>query len=123
MTVLLVTGSRTFCEATPDKSREDYMDERRALGFALDWIKPTKIIHGGAKGADRWAGIWADKRGVECHVEYATGEWPAAGPRRNQRMVDMGPDMGCAFPGGVGTVDCTRRMERAGIPIHRVEIK
>lgn len=121
--ILLITGGRTFCEAIPDKSREQFMAERVALGFALDFISPTRIIHGGAKGADRWAGIWADKRGVPCHVEPATGPWPAAGPLRNQRMVDMKPDMGCAFPGDRGTADCVARMEKAGIPVHKVEIK
>lgn len=107
MTILLVTGSRTFCEATPEKTRDEYMAERVALGFALDWIRPTKIIHGGAKGADRWAKIWADKRGVPCHIESA--DWSKGrgeGPARNQRMVDMRPDMGCAFPSsGPGTAD------------------
>ncbi len=121
--ILLVTGGRTFCEAIDGKSREEYMAERVALGFALDWMGPTKIIHGGAKGADRWAGIWAEKRRVECHVEHATGAWPAAGPRRNQRMVDMKPDAAVRFPGDRGTADCVGRCERAGVPVYEVTVR
>ncbi len=96
------------------------MAERMALGFALDFIQPTKIIHGGAKGADRWVGIWAERRGVECHVEHATGPWPQAGPLRNQRMVDMKPNAAVRFPGNKGTQDCAHRCKVAGIPIYEV---
>ncbi len=119
-----MTGGRTFCEAIDGKSREDYMAERMALGFALDWISPSLVIHGGATGADRWAGIWADKRGVRCQVEPA--DWsrgPRAGPERNQRMVDMRPDAALQFPGGDGTADCVRRCEVASVPIYEVSMR
>jgi hypothetical protein len=122
-----VTGGRDFCESVTSKGeprdRDLYMAERQALGFALDAIGPTKIIHGGAKGADRWAGIWADKRGVECHVEPATGSWPQAGPIRNQRMVDTKPDAAVRFPGERGTADCAGRCERACIPVYEVTVR
>ena len=63
--ILLITGSRTFCEAAPDKPRDDYMAERMALGFALDMIGPTAIVAPGDTGATRWARIWAERRGVD----------------------------------------------------------
>jgi len=82
------------------------------------------VIHGGAKGADRWAGIWADKRGVPADVFAA--DWslgPRAGPERNQRMVDQRPDAAVRFPGGRGTADCAHRCKVAGIPIYEVTVK
>lgn len=99
------------------------MAERVALGFALDFISPTSIIHGGANGADRWSGIWAERRGVPCHVEPATGPWPQAGPLRNQRMVDKRPDAAVRFSGGRGTADCAARCEKAEIEIFEVVVR
>jgi len=66
--ILLVTGGRDFCEAVTtagiERDRETYMAERIALGFALDFIAPSSVIVGDASGADRWARIWCDRRGV-----------------------------------------------------------
>lgn len=122
--ILLATGGRTFCESTEGKSRDDYMAERSALGFALDFIQPTGVIVGDANGADRWVGIWADKRGVPCEVfaaDWSTGK--RAGPERNQRMVNRRPDAAVRFPGGNGTADCARRCENAGIDVYEVSVK
>ena len=107
MTVLLVTGGRSFCEPTQDgvaRDRDLYMDERRALGFALDYIKPSSIIVGDADGADRWAAIWAERRGVPCRVFKAGDRRPT-------------PDAGLSFPGGF-----VRDLERAGIPVYEVNV-
>lgn len=42
----------------------------------------------------------------------------AAGPIRNQRMLDEGkPDLVVAFPGGRGTADMVRRAKAAGVPV------
>lgn len=124
MTVLLVTGGRTFCESTPGKSRDDYMAERIALGFALDYIKPSSVIVGDADGADRWAKIWCNKRSIpfrEFKADWSLGK--RAGPERNQRMVDIRPDIAVRFPGGRGTADCAARCEKAGIDIYEVGVK
>lgn len=82
--ILLVTGGRTFCEATPGREREDYMAERIALGFALDWIKPDGVVCDDENGAGRWARIWCERRGVptmigayEAAVVFPEGEAPA----------------------------------------------
>lgn len=88
---------------------------------ALD-PRPTLIIQGGAFGADACASEWAWKRKVpekEFRANWAK-HGRAAGPIRNQRMIDEGrPNLVVAFPGGTGTADMVRRAEAAGIPVVR----
>lgn len=84
----------------------------------------TCLIHGAAPGADRRAGTWAFFRRV--HVETYPARWEsegrAAGPLRNQRMLDCGhPDLVVAFPGGVGTADMVARAHLAGVPLRIVD--
>jgi hypothetical protein len=81
------------------------------------------IIHGGAKGADRLAGDFAFAAGITEEVYLA--KWDehglAAGPIRNQRMLDDGkPDLVIAFPGGKGTADMVRRARAAGVEVREV---
>lgn len=110
---ILVCGGRgyeddtTFCLTMRDLNRE------RPI---------TAVIEGGALGADFMARRWAAERGVKLHTFWP--DWKthgkAAGPIRNQRMLDEGdPDMVVAFPGGSGTADMIRRAEKAGVPVHR----
>lgn len=90
----------------------------------------TCIIHGGATGADHEGMIWAQmmasaRRVTHAHLPFAA-DWRthgrAAGPIRNQRMIDEGkPDLVIAFPGGRGTADMMRRARAAGIDV--IEIK
>jgi hypothetical protein len=81
---------------------------------------PYVIVHGAAVGADQMAGSWARSRGV---AEAAfPADWGrdgrAAGPIRNQRMLDEGrPDLVVAFPGGRGTADMVRRARAAGVAV------
>ena len=82
------------------------------------------IVHGGAPGADTLAAsIDGEAWGCDFKHEVHTADWDrygrAAGPRRNQEMVDAGADMLIAFPGGRGTADCVRRAEKAGIRVIR----
>lgn len=82
--------------------------------------KPTLIIQGGAFGADACASEWAYKRDV-LERQFAA-DWKAhgraAGPIRNQKMLDEGkPDLVIAFPGGAGTADMVRRAKAAGVPV------
>lgn len=45
----------------------------------------------------------------------------AAGPVRNQLMIEQGkPDLVVAFPGNFGTADCVRRAKAAGVPVMEV---
>lgn len=115
---VLVCGGRDF-------------SDRDAVAFALKEYKPKPIatgvseaiiIVGGAPGADTLAEEWADCFGVRKRVFLAN--WAkhgkAAGPIRNQQMIDEGkPDLVIAFPGGRGTADMIRRAESAGIPVRR----
>lgn len=130
--ILLVTGGRQFCESHDiagnalDKHRDRIMDERRALGLALDALNPTTVVTGGQRGADAWAAIWARKRGVDLIEEPA--DWkahgPSAGPIRNQAMITKyRPDYGVAFPGAAGTANCVSLMRRAGIDVYEISIK
>lgn len=97
----------------------------KAVFTALDGLipKPTLIIQGGAFGADACASEWAYKRNV-LERQFAAN-WQkhgrAAGPIRNQEMLDRGkPDIVVAFPGGTGTADMVRRAKAAGVRVIEV---
>lgn len=106
----------------------DY-DNRAAIYAALDklLLKATAepggvlvIIQGGCPtGADLWARAFA---ATHCHLINEEADWKkhgdAAGPIRNAAMIEKhAPDGGVAFPGGRGTADCVRQMEKAGIKV------
>lgn len=86
--ILLIAGGRDFCESVTTagipRERDIYMSERVALGFALDYIAPSSVIVGDATGADRWAKIWCERRGVplstgraDCAVVFPGGRIPS----------------------------------------------
>ena len=109
---VLVCGGRNF-------------DDRKLLDWALEPFKSseTVIIHGAAAGADHMASVWAKAHGIP--VERYPADWKkhgkAAGPIRNQRMIDEGkPDLVIAFPGGRGTHDMCVRAEAAGIQVEDI---
>lgn len=113
---VLVCGGRRY---------DDYLLVRDEL----DRLMPTLVIHGGCAtrlddgrtvGADHLADVWARRNNV-CRM-VCTAEWAklgrAAGPIRNQEMLDRGkPQLVLAFPGGRGTADMTRRAVNAGIEV------
>lgn len=82
--------------------------------------KITALMQGGANGADSFGRDWAKANGVQCWVCRA--DWQkhgkAAGPIRNARMLEWGPDVVIAFPGGPGTADMTRRAREANVLVH-----
>lgn len=109
--IILVCGGREY---------KDW----RYLYTVLDNIRThsqiERIIHGDAIGADRLTSMWCKSRGV--HVKPYPARWithgKAAGPIRNQQMLDEGkPDIVVAFPGGVGTSDMIGRARNAGVPV------
>lgn len=80
------------------------------------------LIEGDAPGADRIAGAWAKRRRVDLRLFPAdwTKHGRAAGPIRNQKMLDAGkPDLVIAFSGGTGTADMVRRAKAANVPVQR----
>lgn len=105
----------------------DYSDAAMVNGI-LDGINRSTpiavLIQGGAAGADCLAREWCGAHEVP-YDNYAA-DWKAhgraAGPMRNQRMIDDGnPDLVVAFPGGRGTADMVRRARKAGLTIIAVE--
>jgi hypothetical protein len=81
------------------------------------------VIQGGATGADAMARQWCATNHV-CYDNYPA-DWSkhgrAAGPIRNQRMLDHGrPDLVVAFPGGRGTADMVKRATKAGVEVRAV---
>ncbi len=88
--------------------------------LSLNVNKDDIIINGGAHGADSLASEFAKLNGNKCFVFPAL--WNlyglAAGPIRNQRMIDEGePDFVIAFPGRNGTADMVRRAK-----FHKIKV-
>lgn len=113
---VLVCGGRAFTNrALMDKSLAELVLSHGGI---------SRIINGGAPGADTLARKWAEAHGIE--TDTFTADWrvgPAAGPIRNQRMIDEGrPDAVIAFPGGRGTADMVRRANAAGIPVREIPL-
>lgn len=90
----------------------------------------STVIEGDARGADRMAGQAAREFGVA--VEVYPAQWDthgrAAGPIRNQQMLDEGkPDAVCWFHDKLseskGTRDMVQRAQRAGIPTYGNGVK
>lgn len=117
---VLVCGGRDF-----DKSSVWNWLERFAYGDIAEITgihrpKITALIHGGARGADEGAAEWGKSEGLRVIAFHA--DWKkhgkAAGPIRNQRMIDEGkPDIVIAFPGGRGTANMVALAQAAGIPV------
>lgn len=105
----------------------DYSDKEK-VNDSLNRLKEKHgielIIEGGAKGADKLGGDWADINGI-AHCTFHAN-WSAlgkrAGPIRNQNMIDFGlPDCLVAFAGGIGTNGMIKLAESAGIPVWRIQ--
>lgn len=78
-------------------------DERDVMWRRLDQLGPWVLGHGDARGADRLAGGWADRRGVPV-LPYPADWRPlgrfdrGAGKRRNVAMYEsFQPDLVAAF--------------------------
>jgi len=111
---LMVTGGRDYADDTMLRNTLDEIHHQTPV---------TVLIHGAnKKGADRLAKLWAETNKIECKPFPA--DWKkfhkAAGPIRNQEMVDDGPHLVVAFPGANGTADAVMRARRRGIPVMMV---
>jgi len=100
-------------------------DNWNTVCWILEAFKSDKtlIIEGGASGADKLASKWAYENQVpnKCFPADWKVHGKAAGPIRNQQMLDEGkPDIVIAFPGGKGTEDMVRRAKEAGIEVIEV---
>jgi hypothetical protein len=78
------------------------------------------MMQGGARGANALAKDWAATHpDIKRHEMKA--DWHrhgrAAGPIRNQKMLDWGPDLVVAFAGGDGTACMMRLARAAGVEV------
>jgi YspA, cpYpsA-related SLOG family len=84
------------------------------------------VVEGEARGADKIGAHVARTLGIE--VEEYPANWDkfgrAAGPIRNQQMLDSGLDHAIAchsfLENSKGTADMVRRLDKAGIPVELV---
>lgn len=116
---VLVCGGRDYADRT---KVFDELEILNAFNMKLC------VISGGATGADAIAEEWAranikKRNGVSFRGFDA--DWKkhgkAAGPIRNQAMIDRGkPDLVLAFPGGRGTADMVSRARAAGVEVKEV---
>jgi hypothetical protein len=119
---VLVTGSRDWTDPAPIFRALYY--QRMIAGDA-----GMIIVHGDcATGADAIADRWGRQFYPDTVlVEPNPADWKhwgkAAGPMRNQLMVDLGADVCLAFPfpNSRGTRDCIERARAAGIPVQVFE--
>lgn len=108
---VLVCGGRDYQE-------RDYVFKE--LDKANQVLKIDCIVSGMAKGVDSYAAQWAKSRHVGLHPFPAN--WnkygKAAGPIRNQQMIDEGkPDLVLAFSGGTGTNDMINKAKKHNIEV------
>lgn len=108
---VLVCGGRKF-------------DDALTLGSWLGGIHRdhtiSLIIEGGQTGADTMAREFAKWAGIPFKTFEA--DWKtfgkAAGPRRNQLMLDQGkPDLVVAFEGGPGTANMVAKARLANVRV------
>ena len=126
--VVLVSGGRDY-----GLDRNSTVDRKRlskVLGTLLHICttndKLLRIVHGGAKGADTLAGAWADLHNVPVTVYKA--DWVtyknSAGPIRNAEMLkESKPHFAVVFPGGAGTAHMTSLLNKASVPLYKVEFE
>jgi YspA, cpYpsA-related SLOG family len=112
---IVVCGGRDFADVALFNRTLDRLHKKRPI---------TMVLHGGALGADDFAGDWARRNGIPYQVFYPhwVGEGKAAGPLRNGRMLDERPDLLVAFPGGRGTADCIRQAAMRKISTFVVDV-
>ncbi len=108
---VLVCGGRDY---------DDWDNVFKVLGWIHENIGITRLIEGGARGADHIAKTWRDRNNIDG--KSVNAEWDkygkAAGSMRNGKMLsEESPDYVIAFPGGRGTADMIRKSIVAGYRI------
>ena len=111
----LICGGRKFHDETMFNNAMSDLVRLRGM--------PSRVVHGGAPGADSLAADWGWRHALD--VVGVAAQWKAhgraAGPMRNQRMLDIyKPSFVIAFPGGRGTADMVRRAREAKIDVAEI---
>lgn len=112
---LIVCGGRSYLDRLRVFAVLDAIHRKRGI---------SRIIQGGASGADAWAREWAKANSIRCGTYHA--DWHlhgrAAGPIRNAEMLKLSkPDGVVAFPGKAGTAHMVRIAKEAGLPVMEVK--
>lgn len=81
--ILGITGSRSFHDNPPFNNRVTH----NLFTEALNVLKPSAIIHGGAKGPDQWAHKWATGQGIPSRVILPASHDRWAYLARNRAIV------------------------------------
>lgn len=84
-----------------------------------NYLPAITVVSGCAKGADQLGIDYAVVNWTQ--LEEYPADWDkhgkAAGFIRNQQMLDSGIDLAIQFPGGNGTRDMRRRLDKAGVRV------
>ena len=114
---VLIYGGRDWNDSV---ATFNFLDEC-AGDFNLDY--DTTVVSGLARGADTLGVEWAVANNLS--VDRYPANWNAHGKRagfiRNQEMLDSGIDLAIQFPGGRGTADMRRRLDKAGVKVIEYE--
>lgn len=137
---IVVSGSRTWGVRSPDpllgsplhiaaaeKAVATSVLNATLATYGIDMI----LVHGGARGLDRFAGRWAEARHIDTEVHALTPEdWKrtgkAAGPFRNAQMIAQRTELVVAFWGrsskdptrlSEGTGGMIKMAQKRGIPV------
>lgn len=114
---VLIYGGRDFASSKEALRFLDHIFDYELADWSFDEIT---VVSGGARGADRMGEEAAHAYGARLEVFPA--DWDkhgkAAGHIRNQQMLDSGVDVAVQFPGGRGTADMRRRLDKAGVKVY-----
>ena len=108
---ILVCGGRDYTNYAAIREALDSLHSRHGVG---------EVIHGGAYGADRLGGAWAEANGIPVRVFPADWEkhGRSAGHIRNRQMLFKGlPHLVVAFPGGRGTANMIENARKEGVKV------
>ena len=123
---VLVTGDRNWQIDDPKYLGVIAEELRSLISYTTDG--EVHIIHGDARGVDAIAASVAREYGYD--VTPYPAEWDkyhkAAGPKRNQQMLDEGtPNLVLAFHDDIktskGTKDMVKRALKAGVQVLHVQ--
>lgn len=109
MNIILVTGGRNYANRA---QLHQYL-------YQVHNETPIDIlVHGNARGADTMADDWAEAKGIQraiCPAAWDRFDAAIAGHRRNRFMLELGPTLVVAFPGGAGTNNMVTQAQHKGV--------
>lgn len=120
---ILICGSRTAIKYNDLKE----LVQDCVLLMALTKKDKVTLISGGARGADKMAERVAKE--LELEIEVVRAEWDkhgkAAGMIRNNKMIEMGPDLiiACWDGKSKGTNHTIEMSKRKGIAVKIIQEK